>query len=173
MIELKSLTTEAIPSALDMAKRYYLMKEPEEAESICMDILAIDPDHQEALITLLLALTDKFADSGLQPHFDQANTIVERLNSAYCKSYYSGIIFEQRAKYHLKRNIPNSRNIAYGWIIKALNAFGEALTGCDPDNQDAVLRWNYCARFINNHPELKPDGGDPPEMLLDPFDTPH
>jgi hypothetical protein len=52
-------------------------------------------------------------------------------------------------------------------------AYGEALAGCDPDNQDAVLRWNSCARFINNHPDVKPDDDIQREMLLDPFETPH
>ncbi len=83
MIGLKTLTPEAVPSALEMAKRYRLLNEPDEAESICLDILAVDPDHQEALITLLLALTDKFADNGLNPSFEQAREGVAKLDSAY------------------------------------------------------------------------------------------
>ncbi len=173
MVELKTLKPEAVASALEMAKRYRLLNEPDEAESICMDILAVEPDHQDALITLLLAVTDKFTESGLQPNFEKSREIVDKLSSAYCKSYYTGIIFERRAKYHLKLGAPKSGNVAHAWFVKALQAYGEALAGCDPDNQDAVLRWNSCARFVNNHPDVKPDDSDQSEMLLDAFETPH
>ena len=173
MVELKTLRAEAVPSALEMAKRYRLLNEPDEAESICLDILAIEPDHQDALITMLLAVTDKFSDGGLQPHFEKAREIVARLSTAYCKSYFTGIIYERRAKYHLKLGAPQSGNMAHAWFTKAMAAYGEALAGCDPDNQDAVLRWNSCARFINSHPDVKPDDTDQSEMLLDAFETPH
>lgn len=173
MVELKTLKPEAVSSALEMAKRYRLLSEPDEAESICLDILAIAPGHQDALITLLLAITDKFAESGLQPSFEQAKEIVAKLDSSYCKSYYTGIIYERRAKFHFKQGGPGSDSVAYDWFVKAMQAYGEALAGCDPDNQDAVLRWNSCARFINSHPDAKGDDGDQSEMLLDPFDTPH
>jgi hypothetical protein len=173
MIELKTIKPETIPAALDMAKRYRLHNEPDEAESICLDILAIAPDHQEALITLLLALTDKFDDSGLNPSFDEAKDVVERLDSGYCKFYYSGIIFERRAKYHLKQGGMGTGAVAHEWFVKALEAFSRALNSCDPDNQDAVLRWNSCARIVNTHPEIKSDDGQHEEGLLDAFDEPH
>jgi hypothetical protein len=118
-------------------------------------------------------LTDKFTDSGLNPAYEQAREIVARLDSAYCKSYYTGIIDERRAKFHLKQGGPGSGAVAYDWFVKAMKAYGEALAGCDPDNQDAVLRWNSCARFINSHPDLKMFDADGSEMLLDSFDTPH
>jgi hypothetical protein len=172
MVELKSLKPEAVDAALEMAKRYRLLNEPDEAESICLDILAVDPEHQDALIILLLALTDKFADGGLQPYFEKARDVVARLSSAYCKSYYTGIIYERRAKYHLRLGAPKSGSVAYAWFVKALAAFGEALAGCDPDNQDAVLRWNSCARIINNHQDVKPDEENQRETLLDAIEIP-
>src|SRR5207248_11695595 len=58
MSELKSLSKEAIPAALEKAERYRLLNEPGEAESICLDILKADPENQQAIITLLLALTE-------------------------------------------------------------------------------------------------------------------
>ncbi|MGB5987752.1 MAG: hypothetical protein WBG37_20775 [Desulfobacterales bacterium] len=173
MLELKPLRPEAVESALNMAKRYRLLGEPEDAQSICLDILLSEPDHQEALITLILALADKFSVTGLQPAFKEAMEVVEKLDSSYCKTYYSGIIFERRAKHHLRQGGPGSGAVAYDWFAKALKAFDTALSGCDPDNQDAVLRWNSCARFIQNHPDVKTDDRDGSEMLLDSFDTPH
>ena len=176
MVELKTLTPEAVPSALEKARRYRLLNEPDEAESICRDILAAAPDHQEALITLLLAITDKFNEVGLQPSFEEAKEIVARMDTSYCKFYYTGIVFERRAKFHFKQGGPGSGAVAYDWFAKAMHQYDQALAGCDPDNQDALLRWNSCARFINNHQELKSfgvDNADNREMLLDSFDTPH
>ena len=37
-----------------------MLNEPGEAESICLDILAVDPDNQRAIIILLLAVKDRF-----------------------------------------------------------------------------------------------------------------
>ena len=59
MFELKRLSDEAIPAALEKALRYRLLNKPAEAESICRDVLQIDPENQEALVVLLLALTDR------------------------------------------------------------------------------------------------------------------
>lgn len=173
MIELKSLKAEAITFALEKAKRYRLLGEPDDAESICLDIIATEPDNQDALITLLLSLTDKFAQSGLNPSFNQAKEIVVRLDTSYCKSYYMGIIYERRAKFHLKQGGPGAGASAYEWYVKALDMFEEALTDCDPKNQDAILRWNSCARILNTNPEVKADKSDRQEMLLDSYETPH
>ena len=173
MVELKTLSAEGIPSALEKAKRYRLLNEPHETESICLDILAVDSGHQDALITLLLALTDKFDQDGVKPAYEEAVNVVARLTDNYCKAYHNGIICERRAKYHLRQEGPGSGAVAYDWFIKALKAYGEALSGCDPDNQDAVLRWNSCARIINTHPDVKAYDADAGEMLLDAFETPH
>ena len=173
MIELKTLKPEAISFALEKAKRYRLLNEPDDAESICLDILATEPDNQEALITLLLALTDKFSHSGINPSFNQAKEIVVRLDTSYCKSYYMGIIYERRAKFHLKQGGPGAGVSAYDWFVKAMEMFLEALSGCDPKNQDAILRWNSCARIMNTHPEIQVDKTDRQEMFLDSYETPH
>lgn len=173
MIKLRALKFEAIPMAMEMAKSYRLLNESEEAESICLDILEVVPDHQEALTILLLSLTDKFSEDGMLAAFDRAMEAVDKLNDRYCKAYYSGIIFERRAKYHFKKGSLGSDRVAYDWYVKAMRALGSALSSCDPDNQDALLRWNSCARFINNHPELKPDDASQADMISDAFDTPH
>jgi len=169
MLELKTIQPEAVSSSLEMAKWYRLLGEPDESESICLDILAVDPGHQDALITLLLALTDKFAHTGLNPAFDEARKTVDKLDSAYCKAYYSGIIFERRAKYHLHQDEPGSGSLAYEWFARAMEAFDQAMAGCDPDNQDAVLRWNSCVRIINSRTDIRPDDGAAPETFLDAF----
>jgi len=49
MFELKRLSTAAIPAALVKAERYRLLNEPDEAQSICEDVLHADPDNFEAV----------------------------------------------------------------------------------------------------------------------------
>ncbi|MBT4611219.1 MAG: hypothetical protein HOC05_14345, partial [Gemmatimonadetes bacterium] len=61
MFELKSIQADAIPAALERVERYRLLNEPRVAQSICHDILAIDPDNHDALVGLVLSLTDSFA----------------------------------------------------------------------------------------------------------------
>ena len=58
--ELKVLSPEAVSRALAKAERYRYLNEPEEAESICRDILAVDSTHQMAQRILGLAITDQF-----------------------------------------------------------------------------------------------------------------
>ena len=62
MFELKRLSRDAIPAALERAERYRLLNEPIDAESICEDVLAVEPDNQDAQVMLLLSLTDQFSE---------------------------------------------------------------------------------------------------------------
>ncbi|WP_419660401.1 hypothetical protein Dvar_07620 [Desulfosarcina variabilis str. Montpellier] len=155
MRELKTLTPEALPAALEKAHQYRLLSEPYESESICMDILAVEPDHQEALYTLILSLTDKFAYVGLEPSFDQAMDATTRLKSANDRAYYTGLIYERRAKYHFRQGDPDAKATAYAWFDKAMKEYNQAMNGGVAEHQDAVLRWNSCVRFIGSHSELK------------------
>ena len=169
MVELKTLSKEAVPSALQKAKQYRLLNEPQESRSICMDILAVDPDNQQALITLLLALTDGFTES-VNPAFTQAQEVVLQLDTSYCKAYFSGIIYERRAKAHMKQGGPGAGQVAYDWLTKALSAYKNAIDGCDPDNQDSVLRWNSCARMMNENPDVREVHADAGPLILDAFE---
>ena len=166
MFVLKKLSREAIPSALEKAERYRLLGEAYESESICRDILAVEPDNQNALILLLLSLTDTFKQK-LTPAFDQAQEVLKQLGDQYCKAYYGGIICERRAKYHLEHGGPGSGKIAYDWFSKAMALYTQALTSCSPGNQDALLRWNTCARVIMRYPEIAPAEREAGEQMLE------
>jgi len=154
-IKLKSISKEAIPAALDKARQYRLLKESAEAESICLDILEVEPDNQQALIVMLLALTDQF-ELELNPAFGNARELLNRICDGYCKSYYAGIIFERRAKAHLSRGGPGSDALAYDWFRQAMEAYEKAIEIRTAGNEEAILRWNACARILIKHPELKP-----------------
>src|ERR1041385_3914217 len=112
MSELKKLSKEAIPAALDKANRYRLLNEPSEAESICLDVLKADPDNQEAIITLMLAVTDRFT-RGYGVSDTQAKELLSRIRGDYERAYYSGILAERRAKAKLAQGTPGSRHYAY------------------------------------------------------------
>ena len=95
MAEFKSISRDAVPLALEKAERYRLLNEPAQAESVCRDVLAVDPQNQQALVMLLLALTDQFR-IGSPECFDEAQAVVPKLHEEYQRLYYSGIIWERR-----------------------------------------------------------------------------
>jgi len=153
MFDLKPLSQEAIPGALGKAERYRLLNEASEAESICLDVLRIDPDNQQALVILLLALTDQF-DQGSSSTVQQAREVLPRLRDAYEGAYYAGIICERRARARLRHGGPGSGAIAYEGFREAMSCYEKAELLRPPRNEDAVLRWNTCARFILANPHL-------------------
>ena len=156
MFQLKPLARSAIPAALEKAERYRLLNEPLEAESICRDVLEVDLENQAALVTLVLALTDQFA-FGLTQRIQEAKAVAARLQGPYEQAYYSGIIYERAAKAHHRRATPAAGNIAYELLCQAMSHFETAEQQRSAGNDDALLRWNTCARLIMRHPELKPD----------------
>jgi len=156
MFELKPLSRDAVPAALEKAHRYRLLNEPLEAESICLDVLAADPDNQEALVTLLLALTDQF-DDRLADVIEPAREALSRLRDEYSRTYYSGILCERRAKAHLKRGGPRAVHSAYEWFREAMDHYEKAIALRPPHNDDAILRWNTCARVLMANPRLAPE----------------
>lgn len=154
MLELKFISKEAVPEAISKAERYRLLNEPAEAESICQDVLRIDPENQQALITLLLALTDQFED-GLP--VTEATEVVQRLQGDYERAYYSGIIAERQAKAYVKHGHYGSGSIAYEYLSQAMRCYEQAEALRRSGNDDALLRWNACARFRMRQPHLQPE----------------
>src|SRR5436305_8710422 len=106
MFELKPLSPDAVPRALAKAERYRLLNEPREAQSICLDVLGADPENQEALRTMILALTDQFDSQQTLVHDALAN--IPLLHDEYERKYYTGIVHERRAKAHLAHHSPRS-----------------------------------------------------------------
>jgi hypothetical protein len=147
MFELKKLSPEAIPAALEKAMRYRLLNEPGEAESVCHDVLSIEPENQQALVTLLLALTDRFG-KGYNVSFTQAEEVVPRLHDAYERAYYGGIIRERQGKAQLNHGHLGSGFEAYEFLREAMAYYEEAEAIRPGGNDDALLRWNACARII-------------------------
>ncbi len=150
MSELKRLHKDAIPAALEKAERYRLLNEPGEAESICLDILQVDPQNQQAIITLLLALTDRFT-KGYGVGDTQIKELLRRIRDEYERTYYSGIFAERRAKAKLSQHTPGCRFQAYELFREAMDWFEKAEAIRPSGNDDALLRWNTCARIIERN----------------------
>ncbi len=150
MSELKRLHSEAIPAALKKAERYRLLNEPGEAESICLDILAVDSENQSAIVTLLLALTDRF-EKGYSVSDMQTKELLARIKGEYEGAYYAGIVAERRAKAKLRQNTPDCRFQAFELFREAMQWFEKAETLRPAGNDDALLRWNTCARIIERN----------------------
>ncbi len=146
MFELKPLSKEAVPAALEKANRYRLLNEPGAAESIYLDILALEPDNQEALVNIVLAMSDRFGkdyavgDSRIQD-------FLSKVEGEYERAYYTGIVYERRAKAVLDKGGLN----AYELFEQAMEWFEKAEAVRPHGNDDAILRWNGCARIIKRN----------------------
>src|SRR2546425_6272759 len=94
---LKQILPSGIPAALEKADKYRELNQPAEAESICRDVLAIDPGIQLAHRILGLALTDQFeATTGAR--FSEARQVFARLGDPYERAFYGGLACERQAK---------------------------------------------------------------------------
>jgi hypothetical protein len=153
VFELKLLSREGIPAALAKAERYRFFNEPGEAESIYLDVLEVEPENQEALVGLLLALTDQFGQS-LPGTLHRARELLPRIRDDYERAYYAGIICERRAKALLQHAKFGVGNAAYDLLAEAKYWYQQAEELRPPGNDDVLLRWNACARLMSRHPEV-------------------
>ena len=143
------ISPEAVPGALSKAERYRLLNEPWQAESICRDVLAVDPANQAALIILVLSLTDQF-EQGVTSK--EALDIVEGLPNEYHRAYYSGIVQEREATAMIRRRPDyRSRRAAYALFQNAMEWYRKAQAIRPRDNDEAVLRWNACVRVLERN----------------------
>jgi hypothetical protein len=162
--ELKTLHPDAVPRALAKAERYRLLNEPDQAASICRDVLEVDAINQEALTMLLLALTEQFTDD--PKAFAEAARVAGQLRDDYDRAYYTGIVWERRAIAHLKHDGPILGAQVYDWLREAMTWFERAEAIRPAGNDDSLLRWNACARKIMRDHRLAPAADERAEPLL-------
>src|SRR5688572_13997243 len=167
MFDLKPLSPDSIPRALEKAERYRLLNEPAEAESICQDVLRLEPDNQEALVMLLLALTDQF-DDGISGVLADARDVLLRLRGDYHRAYYAGIVAERHGKALLRGTGPGASTVGHESIRDAMDHYAEAEAVRPSGNDDALLRWNACARLlIRDHADAPVTVGERFDPLLE------
>ena len=151
-LKLKAITKSGVAEAISKVELYRYLNEPEEAESICRDILAVDPHNQLAIRLLGLTLTDQFT-GGEGDRYAEALRILQSLTDRYEQLYYTGIAHERRAKAQLRRGqLPHTLLVLFE---EAMRCFAEAEKNRPPDNDDASLRWNRCVRLLQSLPGVE------------------
>lgn len=166
MFTLKRISPSGVAAALQKAERYRLLNDSSAAESICRDIIAIEPDNQQALIVLLLAITDQFGDD-LGDAVRRARDVLPRLRDEYKRLYYAGIICERRAKAQRRLSVPGSGAMAYESFREAMEWYEKAEAIRPAGNDEAILRWNTCARLLDSDDHLRPRPVEQYEPVLE------
>jgi len=151
--ELKPISEGSVADALAKVERYRLLNEPILAESICLDVLAINPDHQQALISLLLARTDQFH---AKPQPKGALEVLGKIRGDYEQAYYAGIISERLGLARIRQGDPGARVSGCHALQDAMSHYERAIHFAPAGNDDAILRWNTCARTIMQNPHVQP-----------------
>lgn len=164
---LKTISLSGIDEAISKAQLYRNLNEPEEAESICHDVLAADAENQIALRLIGLAITDQFA-GGTADRYKEAESFFQRLTDPYEREYYMGLLMERRAKAQMRAGIPPQAWV--GLLQDAMRAFEEAEKVRPAGNDDAMLRWNRCVRILDGLPHIVSE--QPQVVLGEGEDTP-
>lgn len=164
VFELKPISRSAVSEAIKKAEHYRLLNEPEQAESICHDVLDADPGNQHALTVLVLAMTDQFGRDGAGARVHQAHEILAQITDAYQRQYYEGLVLERRARAMLARTM--SRGSAYNCLREAMERYEKAERVRPEGDDSAVLRWNACVRTIQGG-RLEPPPPDEREQPLE------
>jgi hypothetical protein len=162
----KPISKEGVPAALQKAERYRIISDPTSAESICLDVLTVSPENQQALVTLLLAITDQFGASPTEG-LRRAREVLPRLHDEYKRAYYAGIICERCAKAQLRSGVPRAGEMAYHWLREAMSWYEKAEAQRAAGNDEAILRWNTCARLLGRNPQLRPGTEEPVTLSLE------
>jgi hypothetical protein len=130
-------------------------------------VLRVDLENQEALVTLLLAITDQFAE-GPTEGLRRAQELLPRIQDPYKQAYYAGIICERCAKAQLRRGTPGSGELAYHWLHEAMDWYEKAEAQRPEGNDESILRWNTCARILTRREEhVHPHVGEEYEPSLE------
>ncbi len=158
--ELKPISVASIPRAIERAEQYRRLSDPQQAESICLDILDADPENEAAVVVLILAMADQFASYGWQG-VPRAREYLSRLSDEYKRSYYEGIIHERHARALLGRGMSGA--FAYDGFRDAMDAYERAMRLKPEDNDESILRWNACVRTIGRaHLQPRPREAEQP-----------
>jgi tetratricopeptide (TPR) repeat protein len=145
---LKRLVRANLEAAIARAAHYRDLNQPEEAESICRDVLDVDDANQAAWRLLGLALSDRFGEDGAL--LENAIAAFEKLEDEYERVYHLGVAWERAAKAHLEKGEAHSAVTAFEHALPLY----ERAERIRPESADPVLRWNRCVRLLIGHPSL-------------------
>lgn len=165
-IELKRLNQDALEAAHSRARHYRLLNQPHLAESIFRDILEVDPDDEDAKVGLIMTLCDEFLTGGGHP-MTEVLRMAGELEDDYGRAYYSGLVCERKAQSVLLKGGPGVGAVAYDWFRQAMAHYEKAEPIRPSGNDDVLLRWNTCARTLNNRSDVRPRPDDSGVHLLE------
>jgi hypothetical protein len=165
--DLKPITREGVAPALQKAHRYRVLNDPTAAESICLDVLAVDPANIEALVMHVLSITDQFRSGAGAADLQRAQEAAARLEDPYRNAYYRGIVCERWARAILQRSAPNVQEMAYDWLVQAMGHYERAEGMRPAGNDEAILRWNTCLRLMQRDSHIRPSPAGDPDPLLE------
>ena len=94
-----------------------------------------------------LALTDQFTGQSSDRYAD-AEKAFQQLSDAYERLYYTGLSHERRAKAQLRTGRP--AHTVTVLLEDAMRNYEEAERIRPTGNDDAILRWNRCARLLHS-----------------------
>lgn len=152
--ELLPIHHASVERALGKARQYRLLNEPLQAESILLDIVAAEPDNEEARIELILAMSDQFAGHRKSPSKPELLGHIEKLGDEYSRCYYQGLLCEREGLAYLERG--HAAVFAYDRLRDAMDWYEKAeKLRTDEGNEDARLRYNSCVRTIRRE-KLRP-----------------
>lgn len=106
---------------------------------------------------MILALTDQFPDGAHPQAAVEAEKAAARIQDEYKRLYLSDIIRERRGKAMLAAAVPARHGRRRNGCVKRCRATSVRKPLRPAGNDEAVLRWNTCARLLMTIPSTAPD----------------
>ena len=163
MFALKPISHESVAGALAKAERYRLLDEPAEAESICRDILAIEPEQPARADRPRSGAhrSDPARSQGLQPRPRYRRASCNRPTIAPTMRASPG----SAAPRPCTTPAPTAPATRLRMAGQSARPFRRSRTPAPAGNDDALLRWNTCVRFLARHRELVPASKEEPAAI--------
>ena len=79
-----------------------------------------------------------------------------KVHDPFEKAYYTGLALERRAKALFRQRGANvgTAHKVHAWMHRAMHLFEQAEAIRPAGNDEPLLRWNACARFLMQHPGI-------------------
>ena len=132
--------------ALAKAELYRFLNEPEEAESICHDVLAVVPAPPARASAVGTWRSPINSPAPRRPHVERPKLHSRQLNDPYEHALLSRLLNERRAKAQLRAGRPPHTLLPL--LEEAMRCFAEAEKIRPAGNDEAILRWNRCVRLL-------------------------
>ena len=109
-------------------------------------------------VRYVTAITDQFGAESRELA-RRAREVLARITDPYQKAYYAGIIDERLGHAQLAQSVMHAEAMAYESLTHAMESFEKAEQLRQPGNDDAILRWNTCARTLDRLRTIEPAEG--------------